>query len=252
MSGSIYMAASGAYYCEQKLDILSNNLANINSTGFKEEKPYFRVTEPPPEVAESLLENNISAEDPTAPLWQVLESQTVFTQGGLRATGSTLDLALDGKGFFCIQTPEGVRYTRNGSFTRNDEGELTTHDGLPVLGDSGNIQIDGGGRISVDETGNVSVGGVAVGQLRIVAFDQPNQLQRLADGLFAPPELGAQESEPDNVKVHQGYLEQSNVEAVRTMTEIIDVLRSYESYQKVIQQIDETEAKAINDVGQVV
>jgi len=252
MSGSIYMAASGAYYCEQKLDILSNNLANINSTGFKEEKPYFRVTEPPPEVAESLLENNISAEDPTAPLWQVLESQTVFTQGGLRATGSTLDLALDGKGFFCIQTPEGVRYTRNGSFTRNDEGELTTHDGLPVLGDGGNIQIDGGGRISVDETGNVSVGGVAVGQLRIVAFDQPNQLQRLADGLFAPPELGAQESEPDNVKVHQGYLEQSNVEAVRTMTEIIDVLRSYESYQKVIQQIDETEAKAINDVGQVV
>ena len=252
MSGSIYMAASGAYYCEQKLDILSNNLANINSTGFKEEKPYFRVTEPPPEVAESLLENNISAEDPTAPLWQVLESQTVFTQGGLRATGSTLDLALDGKGFFCIQTPEGVRYTRNGSFTRNDAGELTTHDGLPVLGDGGNIQIDGGGRISVDETGNVSVGGVDVGQLRIVAFDQPNQLQRLADGLFAPPELGAQESEPDNVKVHQGYLEQSNVEAVRTMTEIIDVLRSYESYQKVIQQIDETEAKAINDVGQVV
>ena len=86
MSGSIYMAASGAYYCEQKLDILSNNLANINSTGFKEEKPYFRVTEPPPEVIESLVENNISAEEPTPPLWQVLESQTVFTQGGLKAT----------------------------------------------------------------------------------------------------------------------------------------------------------------------
>ena len=252
MSGSIYMAASGAYYCEQKLDILSNNLANINSTGFKEEKPYFRVTEPPPEVAESLVENNISAEEPTSPLWQVLESKTVFTQGGLKATGSVLDLALDGKGFFSIQTPEGVRYTRNGSFTRNEDGELTTHNGHPVLGDGGNIQIEGGGRITVDEAGNVSVGGIQVGQLRIVAFENPNQLERLSDGLFAPPELGAQESDPENVKVHQGFLEQSNVEAIRTMTEIIDVLRSYEAYQKVIQQMDEAQAQAINDVGQVV
>ena len=251
MSGSIYMAASGAYYYEQKLDILSNNLANINTNGFKEEKPYFRVSEVPPEVAEGLQENTISAGEPTSPLWQVLESQTVFTQGGLRATGSALDLALDGKGFFCIQAPEGVRYTRNGSFTRNAEGELTTHEGLPVLGESGTIQIDNGGRVTVDEAGNVSVGAVQVGQLRIVAFEQPNQLQRLNDSLFAPPELGAQESTPESVKVHQGFLELSNVEAVRTMTEIIEVLRGYESYQKVIQQIDETQAKAINEVGQV-
>ena len=112
MSGSIYMAASGAYYYEHRLDILSNNLANINTTGFKEEKPYFRVVEAPPEVAESLRENTLSAEEPTSPLWQVLESQTVFTQGGLRTTGSSLDLALDGEGFFCVQTPEGTRYTR--------------------------------------------------------------------------------------------------------------------------------------------
>ena len=251
MSGSIYMATSGAIYCEQRLDILSNNLANINTTGFKEEKPYFRVTEAPPEVTEGLLENTLSGEEPTSPLWQVLESQTVFTQGGLRATGSPLDLALDGKGFFSIQTPEGVRYTRNGSFTRNADGELTTHEGLPVLGESGPIQIDEGSRITVGEDGNISVNGAQVGTLRIVAFDQPSQLVRLSDGLFAPPDLGAQETTPDNVKVHQGHLELSNVEAVRTMTEIIEVLRGYESYQKVIQQIDETQAKAINDVGQV-
>ena len=246
MSGSIYMATSGAIYCEQRLDILSNNLANINTSGFKEEKPYFRVTEPPPEVAEALLENNLSGEEPTSPLWQVLESQTVFLQGGLRTTGNPLDLALDGNGFFSVQTPEGVRYTRNGSFTLNADGELTTQEGLPVLGEGGSIQIDEGSRITVDEAGIVSANGVPVGQVRIVAFEQPNQLVRLNDSLFAP-----QESEPENVRVHQGHLELSNVEAVRTMTEIIDVLRGYESYQKVIQQIDETTAKAINDVGQV-
>ena len=251
MSGSIYMAASGAYFYEQRLDILSNNLANINTTGFKEEKPYFRVVETPPEVAESLRNNILSAEEPTSPLWQVLESQTIFTQGGLRTTGSSLDLALDGEGFFCVQTPEGTRYTRNGSFTRNGDGELTTHEGLPVLGEGGTIQIDDGGRVTVDEAGNVSVGGVQVDQLRIVVFENPYQMQRLQDGLFAPSDQGGEGTRPDSVKVHQGHLELSNVEAVRTMTEIIEVLRGYESYQKVIQQIDETQAKAINEVGQV-
>ena len=88
-------------------------------------------------------------------------------------------------------------------------------------------------------------------QVRIVTFEQPNQLERLNDSLFALPETGAQESTADNVKVHQGHLELSNVEAIRTMTEIIEVIRGYESYQKVIQQIDETTAKAINDGGQV-
>jgi flagellar basal-body rod protein FlgG len=252
MSDSIYMATSGALCNQQRLEILSNNLANINTTGFKEEMAYIRITEVPPEVRES-LENTVPTDTvPTSPLWQELESRTVFSQGGLRATGSPLDLAIDGEAFFSVQTPEGVRYTRNGSFTRSAEGELTTHDGFAVLGESGPIQIDDGRRVTVDETGNVSVDGAQVAKLRLVELDQSHLLQRLGGTLFAAQENGTiQETPSETASVLQGHLELSNVEAVRTMTEMIDVLRGFEAYQKAIRQIDETEAKAINEVGRI-
>jgi len=252
MSDSIYMATSGALCNQQRLEILSNNLANINTTGFKEEMAFIRVTDVPPGVEESLQNAAATNTEPTAPLWQVLESRTVFSQGGFRDTGSPFDLAIDGDAFFCVQTPEGVRYTRNGSFTRSAEGELTTHGGFAVLGESGPIQIDGGRRVTVDETGNVSVDGTQVAKLRLVELDQSHLLQRLGGTLFAAPEDGTiQEAPSDTARVLQGHLELSNVEAVRTMTEMIDVLRGFEAYQRAIRQIDETEAKAINDVGRI-
>ena len=196
MSDSIYMATSGALCNQQRLEILSNNLANINTTGFKEEMAYIRVTEVPPGVKESLQNTVPTDTEPTAPLWQELESRTVFSQGGLRATGSPLDLAIDGEAFFCVQTPEGVRYTRNGSFTRSAEGELTTHDGFAVLGESGPIQIDDGRRVTVDETGNVSVDGAQVAKLRLVELDQSHLLQRLGGTLFAAQEDGTIQETP--------------------------------------------------------
>ncbi len=252
MSDSIYMATSGALCNQQRLEILSNNLANINTTGFKEEMAYLRVTEVPPEVKESLDNTVVTDTTPTAPLWQELESRTVFSQGGLKATGSPFDLAIDGQAFFCVQTPEGVGYTRNGSFTRGAQGELTTHEGFTVLGESGPIQIDDGHRVTVDETGNVSVDGTQVAKLRLVEMDQPHFLRRLGGTLFdAPPDSAIQQTPSETARVLQGHLELSNVEAVRTMTEMIDVLRGFEAYQKAIRQIDEAEAKAINDVGRI-
>lgn len=252
MSGSIYMAASGALYNQRRLEVLSNNLANINTTGFKEEKTYFRVDETPPAVREGLLNSALTPSAPTSPLWQELESRTVFSQGGLKSTGNPLDLALDGDGFFCVQTPEGVRYTRNGSFTLNAEGELTTQDGFAVLGEGGAVALDAGAKITVDEAGNLAVDGVPAARLRLVEFEQPWLLRRMGATLFAPPETGAGEISPKRVSVRQGHLELSNVEAVRTMTEMIEVLRGYESYQRAIRQLDETQAKAINEVGRLV
>ncbi|MFZ0243744.1 MAG: flagellar basal-body rod protein FlgF [Desulfobacterales bacterium] len=252
MSDAIYMATSGALCNQQRLEILSNNLANVNTTGFKEEMAYIRVTEVPPDVLEGLQNTVPGTGEPTAPLWQELESRTVFSQGGLRTTGSPLDMAIDGEAFFCIQTPDGVAYTRNGSFTRSAQGELTTHDGLAVLGESGPIQIDDGRRVTIDETGNVSVDGTQVAKLRLVELDQPLLLQRRGGSLFAAREGAAiQETPSESARVIQGHLELSNVEAVRTMTEMIDVLRGFEAYQKAIRQIDETEAKAINEVGRL-
>lgn len=247
MSGAIYMAASGALLNQKRLEILSDNLANMNTSGFKETLAYLRVTNSPRAVDADLERLSRRGPDATRPLYQTLETRSVFRQGHLRQTGNPLDLALDGPGFFCVETPAGVRYTRNGNFTRNLDGELTTHDGYRVLGNGGAIEIGEGGVITVDAEGGITVGDRYAGQLRMVDFERPERLERSGQTLFAPGDQV--QSDVEHIAVTQGYLEMSNVEAVRTMTEMIEVLRGYESYQKTIRQLDETTAKVINDVG---
>jgi len=247
MSGAIYMAASGALLNQKRLEILSNNLANVNTSGFKETMAYLRVGDSPRALEDDL--DRLSRRGPAAtrPLYQTLESRSVFRQGQLRQTGNPLDLALDGSGFFCVETTAGIRYTRSGNFTRNLDGELTTPDGHRVLGTGGTIEIGRGGQITVDAEGGITVDGQFVGKLQVVDFPEPERMERIGQTLF---DAGAQaQSDAETVSVNQGYLEMSNVEAIRTMTEIIEVLRGYESYQKTIRAMDETTAKAINEVG---
>ena len=254
MSGSIYMAASGALAYEKRLQIISNNLANVNTVGYKMDQGHFRVFD----VAEN--ESPTFVEPPElntsqAPLfWMQFDMYTDFSGGNLRSTGNDLDLALIGNGFFCVQTPDGVAYTRKGAFTLNADGILVTQDGWPVLGDGGEITVDGQEnpqkhkKFSVDEQGYISVDGNQVGSLRIVDFPKPYNLTKLGDTLFQPA-AAAGEANAEDVKVSQGFVELSNVDAVKMMTEMIEVLRGYESYQKVIRSADEANAKALNDVG---
>lgn len=249
MNGAIYMAASGALLNQKRLEILSDNLANLNTSGFKETLAYQRVASSPRAVEADL--DRLSRRGPAAtrPLYQALETRSVIRQGHLRQTGNPLDLAIDGRGFFCVETPAGTRYTRSGNFTRNLDGELATHDGHRVLGSGGPIEIGEGGTITVDAEGGITVDGRHVGQLRLVDFPRPEMLERSGQALFAPGDQV--QSDVEEIAVNQGYLEMSNVEAVRTMTEMIEVLRGYESYQKTIRQMDETTAKAINEVGRM-
>lgn len=247
MSGAMYMATSGAEAQRIRLQVLSNNLANINTAGYKEDRTVFRVPDqdPNPEAAAA------EASPYTAALSSgviPMTSHTDYSHGPLQQTGNPLDLAINGDGFFSIQTDQGLRYTRNGAFTISPEGFLATPEGDAVLGEGGEITIDGTD-VGFDSSGNVVVEGVTVGKLRIVAISDPAALRKIGKTLFELDETRGTEEILDNGGVEQGFLEGSNVNAVKVMTELIEVQRGYESYQKMIQTMGEMASRVISGVG---
>ena len=258
MSEAMYTATSGALAYQMRLEILANNLANINTIGFKEDRTIFRSYLPDAvdptgqDIQETLVNNEIVSPYLLSNTLVVFEGTEInFSSGHLKHTGNPLNLALEGNGFFTIETPEGVQYTRNGNFGLNGEGLLVTQEGLTVLGEGGEIKIDGED-FQVDKEGNISVDGKQVDTLRIVDFAEPQSLQKVGNSLFASVNPTPSEITGEGFTVNQGFLELSNVEPIRVMTEMLEVLRGYESYQKVIQSVDEVTSKAIDEVGQVV
>ena len=258
MFEGIYVAASGGFKQEKSLEVISNNLANVNTIGYKRDTLAFKeFLTPFPDGAGSKPsvskpgEQNLKKDTSYT---GIVELKTDFSQGGLRETGNPLDVALDGEGFFAIQTKDGVRYTRQGNFRLNNEKVLVTHGGDPVLGAGGPITIQGiGNTISIDAQGKISLGdGLAnetVGDLRVVKFDDPGKLIKIGKGLFMLTGENVEEIAADNFSVKQGAIESSNVTAVKEMTKMIEVLRSYQAYQKVINTIDSVNERAVTDLG---
>ncbi len=232
MDIGIYQAIRGSIIQGRRFDIISNNLANVSTTGFKKDTLTFDRT----------LQEYVT---------------TDLRQGHLRPTGNPLDIALEGDGFFRIKTPRGIRYTRDGNFCLNADGVLVTENGDPVLGENGTIVI-GRGDIAIDTQGQIKVKVNAededervVDTLSVVRFVRPEGLQK--EGLSYCIYNGDQKEivKADKVLIKQGHLEESNVVVMEEMTKMIEALRIYESYQKIIQTFDETSYKAINEVGQV-
>lgn len=256
---AIYVAASGALVQEARLQVLSNNLANINTIGFKEDRAvfsnYFRD-----DMNESAEDQNgllISEDLETLFPYRLSNNQvkfegtrTSFEQGQIRQTGNFLDFAISGKGFFCVESSDGdLKYTRKGNFTRNEEGSLVTQDGFVVLGHNGRgINVEGN-IISVDAEGNISVDGFEENRFKIVEFDDPHALVKTGDTLFttANPLVSAREGE--NFQIQQGAIELSNVNPIKVMTDMIEVHRAFESYQKIIKAMDETVSGSLNEIG---
>ncbi len=245
MSGTVYQAAAGALVQQMRLDLLSNNLANVNTAGYKADKPVFRVnTDPTPS-------------DPMAPVAYLppyappMENYIDYSQGSLQQTANNLDAAIVGHGFFEIQTPDGPRYTRKGSFSINDQGVLSTSEGWPVMGQGGTIQIDGN-RIDINEQGDVYVDDTLVDSLKIVDFEKPYDLQKQGAGLLAPANPDIRHETAEGYRIAQGFIESSNVDAIRTMTDIIETLRVFETYQRVMRSADEATAKTVSEVGRSV
>jgi flagellar basal-body rod protein FlgG len=245
MSGTIYEAATGALLQQMRLELLTNNLANVNTAGYKADQPVFQIDPekltPDPEAGGVFI----------SPYALTMENRIDFTQGFARQTGNNLDTAIVGNGFFEVQTPDGPRYTRKGGFTINDQQILCTSDGWPVMGQGGEIQISGT-RIDINDQGDIYVDDVLVDSLNIVDFPKPYALKKIGFGLMEPENPDSQPMAAENYRISQGFIETSNVDAIRTMTEMIETLRVFESYQRVIQSADEATDLAVSQVGQTV
>lgn len=237
MSGAIYLGAAGMAAQQLRLQLQSENLANADSPGYRREALAVRLSE---------------ARETGAPPPAVLpvHSRIDETPGRLQATGNPLDLALEGDGYFAIDTPDGVRYTRNGSFQLDPTGVLVTPDGHPVLGEAGPLILPDG-PISVTPEGQVESGGAVVGRLRIGDFPGNDAMRKAGNGRFGPANPEAVEARPARVNVVQGSLEGANVEPVAELTEMIATQRLFQSYQKIIQAADEMDQKAATELGRV-
>lgn len=241
MSGAIYLGAAGMAAQRLRLNFQSENLANVDSPGYRREALAIRL---------EAGEGEGAGGNAPPPAVLPVSSRIDETPGRLIPTGNSLDLAFNGDGFFCVETPDGVRYTRNGSFQVDGDGTLTTADGHPVLGEGGPLVMPDG-PVTVGADGTVAADGAPVGRLRIAEFNRADALRRAGNGLFAPADPEVMENRPAAVQVVQGSLEGSNVAPVGEMTRMIATQRLFESYRRVIQAADEMDQKAASELGRV-
>lgn len=244
MIQGISLATQGMSALMKKQDQIANNLANINTTGFKQSNLFIKSYEKylGNDVREPFANREIKAD----------EVYIDYREGSMKKTGNDLDFMIKGSGFFTIMTPKGVRYTRNGNFSLNPDGFLVTSDGSKIMSKSGFIRFHkDGGKIRINHDGEVLQGDEITGKLKIVDFKKPYRLLRDGNSYFRP-------QLPDNpvVKspgyiIKQGFLEGSNVNTIRNMVQMISAVRNYEADQRALQAQDQTLDKAVNSVGRL-
>lgn len=245
MNTGMYSAISGSLAAMRRMDLISNNLANINTPGFKKDKMSF----------EELLAGN--ANPPAVPQGTtadpILQKENVYIDyagGPISQSGNPLDLALDGDGFFAVTTPQGTAYTRQGNFRTSGDGTLVTVDGFPVQGVGGTAIKIQGSRVEIDGKGGVMVDGTEAGTIKVVDFNKPYTLTKAGNALFVPsdPQAAPQAS---SAQIQQGHVEGSNVESISEMVQMIETNRYFDACSKVIQNYDAVASKAANDLGKV-
>jgi flagellar basal-body rod protein FlgF len=238
MAGTIYVALSGMRTRMAQLDRAAADIANQGTAGYKGERA-----------------GSVAVNRPSFNAWleaavdNVAGPTTIdFRPGVILPTGRDLDVALDGKGFFVVQTPNGLRYTRNGSFTRSADGTLVTFDGMPVLGQGGPMKV-GDGQVTVKSDGTIAVDSAAAGKLQTVEFPDNAMLAKEDGGRFRAP-VGLTPTPTTGTFVRNGALEQSNVSVAQRMSSVMEIARSYEALQKgVTMMSSEIDARAISELG---
>lgn len=238
MAGGEYTALSGLRARIDQLDRLAGDIANVGTAGYKAERTTSVAAERPTFAA--VLQTAIDvAPGP---------GRADLRPGPLQPTGRDLDFAIDGRGFFVIETPAGLRYTRNGQFTRRADGTLTTLDDLPVLGENGPLRL-GPGAVTLDADGTLRAGGLAAGRLRVVDFADDAVLGRESGGRFRAPD-GVQPEERPSAVIRARSLEGSNVSLVERMAQLTEVARGFEALQRGISILmNEVDGKAIAEFG---
>ncbi|NDC38385.1 MAG: flagellar hook-basal body protein [Proteobacteria bacterium] len=249
MDRGTYSAASGGLLQLRKLEVVNNNLANVNTAGFKRELIVGDTTE-----FDQTLASIFAKDDPYAkgdhdrtPGTTAVRAVTDFSPGPIENTGNPFDLALrNPKDFFAIQTAGGTEYTRAGDFTLNAEGKMVTKDGALVLGDGGEISISGP-NVLIEPNGTVKVNGQPAAKIQVVRISDTNQLERVGNSRFKlGAGAGAEAVEPDVVPQ---ALERSNVSAITGVIDLILSQRGFEMYTKSAETIDQMNQAAITQVG---
>jgi flagellar basal-body rod protein FlgF len=240
MENSTYIGLSRQVTLQSQMALLANNVANINTPGYKANKPLFEqyVTQP-----------RIMDGEEMAQVYDYGQYK-VEAQGALSLTGNDLDVAMDGPGYMMVETGAGTKYTRAGNFTLNNIGELVTPTGYRVL-DAGQkpITIPQGARdIRITNDGQISSSAGGAGQLGIVEFDRVQDLRPSGDGFYTTEALGQPAL---NTKARQGMLEGSNVQAVLEMTEMIEISRKYQSINRMMQSEHDRQRTVIQKLTEV-
>ncbi len=258
MVKGLYSAYSGMLNEQNRMDIMTNNLANATTVGFKKEGSTSQSFNDVLAVKlkdESVGLSNVQRIGINNPGVKIGENYTDYSQGSFRITGNTYDLALSGDGFFAIEFTNkagetSTKYTRAGQFTLSREGFLVTQEGDYVL-DSTNrrIQLDTLKDSVIDKQGNIMQDGQRLAQIQVVDFENYDYLEKYGETYYQPIE-GAEIIDAD-VTVNSGYLEMSNVQTVTEMVNMIAITRAYESNQKILQTIDNSLDIAVNQLGRV-
>ncbi|MCX6135306.1 MAG: flagellar basal-body rod protein FlgF [Ignavibacteriales bacterium] len=247
MIKGIYNSGTGMQPRMTRLEVLANNIANSATTGYKRDSLFIQA----------MKDAGLSQVEGLADLKGLDSKQfTDFSEGSFAQTHNPLDLAIQGKGFFVVETPQGIKYTRNGGFSLSQDGTVVNAEGYPVLSTSGHIQIPRpekavGSSITINERGEVTVGKAVLGQLRIADFRDMSQLRKAGQTMFttdAPEQRAAVDGH--SVVIRQGFLEESNVEALGEMIQLVELSRSFETDQRTIKAQDTTLERAL-DVGRV-
>lgn len=258
MVKGLYTAYTGMINEQHRMDVLTNNLANADTNGFKKEGASSQSFDSVlaykiKDISEgNRLARRIGVNNPGV---KIGEGYTDFSEGPIKTTGNTYDLALTDRGFFAVEFTNkagvtSVKYTRDGDFTLTQEGRLVTRDGDPVLGEDGQyIEVDPLKEVQINTSGQIIQDDQVVATIQVTDFEDYNYLERYGENYFQPIE-GAVETEAP-AQVYSGYLETSNMSVVTEMVNMITVSRAYESNQKIITTIDGTLDIAANQLGRI-
>lgn len=258
MLKGLYTAYTGMLHEQNRMDVLTNNLANADTIGYKKEGATAQsfdtvlVSKIKDDSEVASLARRIGKANPGV---KIGEGYTDFSQGGFQVTSNMLDFAIAGDGFFTIeytnkQGETSLLYTRDGNFAITTDGYLVTQDGDYVLSDKGRIKLDPTKPIVVTPDGSISQEDKVVDKIKITDFEDYNYLEHFGENYYYPVD-GATTKDAPRTQINQGYLEVSNVSIVSEMVQMIAVSRQYEANQKMIQTIDSSLEIAVNQLGKV-
>lgn len=257
MQDAMFSGLFGALTTEHRMNIIANNLANVNTQGYKRQTLAFKDTMASyahDEIREPLMHLRSDPLFPEAKNMarpRLAVSKIDYSQGSLEFTGNALDLAISGENaFFRLQTPNGEYLSRSGHFVLSSDGTIVSPNGYPLQGEGGNLQIPAGTRnIIITGDGQVAADEMVIGRITLVNVDNPQNLEKLGSNLYrsrSNVDVEQGDAFQDGARVEQGFIEKANVEVVSEMVNMIETQRQFEAYQKVMQTSDSLD-RAVND-----